>query len=89
MKQIWKYLVEVTDEQVIEMPAGAKILTVQMQRDIPHIWVCVGPHNKTELRQIRIYGTGHNVSNPENLKYISTFQMRGGSLVFHAFEYVR
>lgn len=31
MKKIYKYRIEVTDDQNIEMPVGAKILTVQTQ----------------------------------------------------------
>jgi len=86
MKQIWKYFLEVTEKQEIVMPAGAEFLTVQVQRDIPYIWVCVNPDNELETRQIRIHGTGHNINDCENFKYISTFQMHDGSLIFHAFE---
>lgn len=31
--QIWKWKIEITDRQTIMMPAGAKLLDVQMQCD--------------------------------------------------------
>ena len=69
------------------MPAGAKILSVQVQRDNCCIWALCddGKNVKSEKREIAIYGTGNPI--PDNpWKYISTFQLFGGDLVFHAFE---
>lgn len=44
MKKIYKYRIEVTDDQNIEMPVGAKILTVQTQNGVPCIWAMVDPN---------------------------------------------
>lgn len=42
-------------------------------------------------RFFKIFSTGHSVPAKDRveLKFINTFLMQGGSLVFHAFEVVR
>lgn len=87
MKTIYKYPIEITDEQTFPMPVGAKILTVQVQNGNPFIWAMVNPESPTEQVSIRIYGTGHPISGRSNLEYVGTFQsMYGGHLVFHVFK---
>ena len=86
MNTIWKYQLEICDEQHLQMPSGAKILTVQIQQETVQLWACVDPDQTLILRQIRIHGTGHHVPNHDKLKYISTFQLQDGNLVFHVFE---
>ena len=89
-KSIYKYQLEVTDTQKIELPVGAEILTVQTQNEIPCLWTLVDPNGiEKETRIIEVFGTGHPVGYDMGVsrKYISTFQLRGGQLVFHVFEY--
>lgn len=69
----------------IEMPAGAEVLTVQVQNEVPCIWALVGPDAPPTMRGFRMYGTGHEIDH-ENMPYVGTFQLVGGSLVFHLFE---
>ena len=85
-KTIWKYPILVQDYFEIAMPIGAQILTVQMQNGVPCIWVVVksGIDVASENRRFTVHGTGHPVG--ENEKYIGTFQMANGALVFHTFE---
>ena len=83
--QIWKYPIEATGEQILEVPKGAIFLTVQTQRGTPQIWALCEPDEPKERRMIAMYGTGHLIpSNPG--KYIGTFQIGDGKLVFHIFE---
>ena len=56
MKKIYKYRIEVTDDQNIEMPVGAKILTVQTQNGVPCIWAMVDPNAEKERVHIRVHG---------------------------------
>lgn len=85
MKTIWKLPLETTDTQDVSMPAEAEILCVQVQRDIPCIWILCDPELPTELRTIEIFGTGHPVQ--EGVRdYIGTYQLHGGGLIFHTFE---
>ena len=85
MTTIWKFSLVVVDEQSIEMPYGAEILTVQMQKGIPCLWAKVDPQNKITTRKIAMHGTGHTCR--EDLgKYIGSFQMHNENLIFHTFE---
>jgi len=87
-KEIWKFELETTDHQILKMPLGAEILTVQMQNDTPCLWALVEPSQEKERRFIEIFGTGHPLGYDMGVdrKYISTYQLHGGSLVFHVFE---
>lgn len=84
--RIWKYPLEVTDLQTLKMPAGAKVLTVQMQGEACCLWALVDEAAQvTQARTFAIYGTGNPV--PDNPgTYVASFQMVGGRLVFHVFE---
>lgn len=86
-QQIWKFPVE-PQKAKFEMPKGAEILTVQTQNETPCIWALVNPENEKETRYFEIFGTGHNVPVDMGIerKYINTFQLEGGRLVFHLFE---
>lgn len=88
MKKIYKYPVEVADVQTILLPLGAQILTVQEQNGQPYIWAIVNPETDSEPRRFRLYGTGYNIETDNVLKYIGTFQLLCGRLVFHLFEEV-
>jgi hypothetical protein len=81
---IWKYPFEVTDNVSISMPGGAQILTVQAQNDTPCVWALVDPEAPKQTHHFRVYGTGHPIDEPG--QYLGTFQLYGGSLVFHVFE---
>lgn len=86
MSTIWKYELQGTDLQVVEMPLGARLLTVQVQDAQPCLWALVDPTADTGPRRIRIFGTGHPIApSPASLRFIATFQLHG-VLVFHAFE---
>jgi len=82
-KMIWKWML--TPDCVIEMPAGALVLTVQTQHGEPQIWALVDPTRQKVRRRFRTYGTGHVVPDYPG-EYVGTFQLSGGALVFHVFE---
>jgi hypothetical protein len=85
MKSIWKYPLQVTDEQVIDAPEGAEALTVQMQSGTPCLWMRVDPASPKMPRKIITHGTGHRVQDTTG-RYIGTYQLDGGALVFHVFD---
>lgn len=91
MRSIWKFDVPVADRLLIQMPEGAKVLCVQVQNETPCIWAKVDPGTKVpvEVREFRVYGTGHNIDESEALEYVGTFQLLGGSFVGHLFEVKR
>ncbi len=88
-KTIWKLPLTVTDKQSINLPIDSEILSVQNQNGMPCLWALVDPEKPKEDILIEIFGTGHPVNYDMGVtrKYISTFQMEGGALVFHAFLY--
>jgi hypothetical protein len=97
MLTIWKFEVPVQDNIQIEMPKGARILSVQAQRNLAALtvgdpieqvclWALVNPEATKEIRGFRMVGTDHPIQHSEKLTYIGTFQMQGGALVFHLFE---
>ena len=85
VKRIFKYALETTDSQIVNMPKGAKILCIQVQYEKPCIWALVDPEKESEPRIFEIFGTGNPVPDRDR-RYIGTYQLMGGQLVFHCFE---
>lgn len=86
MNTVFKYSLMVCDTQNIQLPVGSEILHVQEQHGQWQLWALVDPHcGVFEMRNIRIAGTGHPITQPIK-RFINTFTMEGGALVFHAFE---
>ena len=86
MKTIWKFLLLAENIQYIIMPEDAEILTVQVQNGDPYIWVLVDPEKQNKEREIIAIGTGHIAGDGFGGKYIGTFQLLNGNLVFHIFD---
>lgn len=88
IEAIWKYELETTDEQSIEMPEGAQILALQVQNGQPCLWAQGDPEKQRQRRHFRIYGTGHSIISIENkrLEYVGTYQSLGGAFVGHVYE---
>lgn len=87
MKTVWKFRVTADDYFTLDLPKGAKPLSVQEQGGEVQMW-CLVNDNETiyERRTFRLAGTGHPIK--DNVVFIGTFQLDGGSLVFHLFEVV-
>lgn len=85
-KTIWKYVLKTIDEQELEIPYDSKLLDLQVQHGVPCLWVMVDPNEIKLKRKIFIYGTGHTIpSRRRKDQYLGSYQLDGGSLVFHAF----
>lgn len=88
-RAVWKYPLQFPpmagDVYVVPMPAGARVLTAQMQAGLLAIWALVDPTAEPEPRRFRVAGTGHPIEQ-EIAAYIGTFQLADGALVFHVFE---
>lgn len=83
MKTIWKY--KLLPDTPIHMPVGAQILDVQEQHGDICIWALVDPTSKTVPRLLKVYGTGHDITDDPG-RYIGTFQLKDSGLVFHVFD---
>jgi len=88
MKKIFKYPLKTTDTQEIIIPRESEILCVQTQNDTPCLWALVSVDGllAQESRTIITYGTGHPITDSKKLKYLGTYQLQNGFLVFHLFE---
>ena len=84
MEVIWKFPLVATDVQNIEMPALAEVLTVQVQVG-PCLWALCNPEAPKTKRCFETFGTGHPMSLASR-KYVGTYQLNDGGLVFHVFE---
>lgn len=85
MKTIWKYKLETTDEQFIEMPKGSVILSVQIQKEELCLWALVdSAEQHIDRRLIQILGTGNPIKEEPRM-FIGTYQIKG--FVGHVFEY--
>lgn len=87
MTTIYKYKLQ-PGRTVLDMPDGAKVLTVQMQGPDVCLWAMVEPHKPTGRRFFDVYGTGHGMPTDPG-DYVATFQMEGGMLVWHVFDSTR
>ena len=84
MIKIYKYPIEITHVQTIEMPAWPQILHVGLDpKGIPCVWAKVDIGKDVEEFEIHIYGTGHPVSE-ESCNYLGSFNLR--SFIWHVFS---
>lgn len=86
MKTVFKYPIVEPPGSAIPMPAGARILTAQIQHGVLCLWAEVDTNEKrVEGRNIEIFGTGHEMP-AGNRTYIGTVQMMEGTLIWHIYE---
>lgn len=87
---IYKYGVVPNGELFsLQLPPAATVLTVQLQRGQPVMWVLLNPEEKPiKERQFLLVGTGHEHPSAvfQFSRYVGTFQLDEGSLVLHLFE---
>ena len=83
MKTIWKF--EIEPECIIEIPAGAQILSVGVQSNEAFMWAMVDPSAQMSRRKINIYGTGHGLPDDPGT-FIGTFMIYNGNFVGHVFD---
>lgn len=86
---IYKYEIPIEDEFDLLLPKGAKILSVGVQYEKPMIWALVPRETSLtdmEHRSFKLRGTGHDADGCLESKFVDTFQLMGGGLVFHLFE---
>lgn len=70
---------------MLAVPKGARFLSVQTQNNEPQIWFWVDTEAEKEPYPVRVVGTGHQAPGYNQGIYRGTFQLDGGSLVFHVF----
>ncbi len=84
--KIWKWSLALKRQEILLMPKGAKLLAVQTQRNMPHLWALVDENLELEPRAFATYETGDPLPENKPGKYVGTYQLENGQLVFHFFE---
>jgi hypothetical protein len=87
VRAVYKFPFVIDDHIEIEMQQGAEFLAVQAQREQACIWALVDPDAPKTTYRFRLVGTGHPLEVEPRLKYLGTFQLADGGLVFHLFGY--
>jgi hypothetical protein len=94
MKTIWKFTLmpDLSHDYLIgvPMPRGAVVLSVGNQMEEICLWAEVDTEATKEERAFEVHGTGHQMHQDMGVsrKYIGTVMLRGGSLVFHVYEWM-
>jgi hypothetical protein len=87
---VTKYAVPDKSHFKLCLPAGAKILTVQVLNELLRVFILVNPDNLPEKRSFRNAETGEEISESENeLAYIGSFQAKTGRPFHHIFEIIK
>lgn len=97
MEVIYKYELEITDSQILQMHGIPRFLSVQEQNGKLVVWAIIDTNNGINGREILIVGTGNEIPNYYNLRgfsydspsgytteHIGTVVMNNG-LVWHVF----
>ena len=82
--QVWKYELKIENEQWIELPHGAKILNIDVQRGVPCLWAQVDTNMGKTSTLIVTHGTGHKMRSGD-MTFLGTYQFDDGSFVGHVF----
>lgn len=90
---IWKWVLELSRVQKIQMPKACRILSLQTQYGKPVLYAAFEYHNqdglnhKEETRTFVTVGTGDNVNvKLPSLHFLGTYQIDNGAEVYHVFE---
>jgi len=83
MKTVWKYELQIQDQQSVLLPAGAEVLTVAVQNGVPCLWATVDPSRGTKVAVVQMRGTGHPMDFEGDAEYVGTLFLHDGKLVFH------
>lgn len=102
MNTIYKYDLNITDRQILQLPVDAQILSIQQQNTTPvygadgrpvlnntlQLWALVDPDAALEQRHFIIVGTGNPMPDGAAGYHLATVVTAGGALVWHIFEEV-
>jgi hypothetical protein len=86
MKTVYKYTLATTDEQILSLPKGSRILSVEEQNQNIVLYALVDTEEKQVCEyKIIVVGTGHIASDAADCEFLGTVKLLGGELMFHVF----
>ena len=75
-----------TESNTFAMPAGAKVLSIQVQQRVLALWAHIPDPDAPKVNRCFVaYGTGHKMPDDPG-EYIATVLMAEGRLVLHFYE---
>ena len=78
MNTIYKYELDVTQSQKLELPSNCNILDLQVQNGVPCLWVQLNDACETKVFDIQMYGTGWQLEESiHSYDYLGTVQIDG------------
>lgn len=85
MSVIYKYELELRDEQVLKFPPTAPILKVGVQNGTPCIWAEL-PDKTAQVAsfKVKLVGTG-GTFDANGYTYLGTFLLHNDTIVLHAY----
>jgi hypothetical protein len=89
VKSIWKFPISVEATPSVQMPTGARLLSVQVQKNALVLWALVDTKAPKVTRQFVMTATGHGAGSVESLPFVGTFQAlspKGRILATHIFD---
>ena len=86
MKKIYKYKLDITDRQTIDLPRDAKLLDIQVQNSDICLWAEIEDDEVTVPALIECFGTGNGIYEDMGVDrfYIATVQKDG--FVWHFYK---
>ena len=86
MRKIFKFPLEVTDYQTIEVKSPAILLSVAEQNNNIVLYAMIDDLEYGIPVDVRIIGTGHPIKDDiDNYKFLGTVNLIDGGLMFHVF----
>lgn len=85
---IYKYLLPDTRTQLtatIQLPAGARILSIGVQRNQPMLWAQVDPEAPLRRRKLFYCDTGDQEPEHRDATFLGTLLLDDGDFVSHVF----
>ncbi len=89
---IWKFTLKEANEQQIEMPKGARVLSTEEQYGKIVLYALVDTLAEKETRTIWTFVTGHQILTGHRVldqaagaRFVGTVKMEGGLWMFHIF----
>lgn len=84
---IYKYELRFLGDFNLEIPIGARVISIQNQHNKPIMWVLCDPKAEIESRKFRVILTGEKRKSSDlEGQFIGTFQLYEGDFVGHVFE---
>lgn len=88
ISQVWKFMLQPFTQ--LQLPVNSHVLSADAQDGDICIWVLVNtdPTVEHESRFFEVHGTGHQINEIPELRFIDTVLLNDGHFVFHVFERV-